>query len=400
MKRVPLMLAVILFSASHLLAFSSAPPAPPEKVAIDPMFDTYVTMGDSLTHGFQGGSVDETRQPDTYGKRLANLMNTEFVQGLLRFPGFLVNMEDVGKNNIAWYEYYYAITGGDRVDDWDDQDSINNFGITGADIRTALESGGDEGGYYKLALGKNGAPMVTQALDRNPTFVSVWLGNNDTLSCALFTDAGKLTPLADFQQKYSELISKITSKGSIEGAILINLPDVVAIPYLEPANDPDVPAGSYKAFWNTNVSDVDEVLTPSDINQITARTEQFNDIIEGYALANGWAFLDVNTIFDDILTYGHNLKNGSGYPSGRIVTADYLGGIFSLDGVHLSSTGQATVANFIADAIDYNYAAGLGNVDEFQASENDTLYKDPYDPRGLIDSWIGQAVQWVIEIFI
>ncbi len=400
MVRILLACASVCMLTAQLLASSSPPPAPKVSTPIDPMFATYVSLGDSLTHGFQGGSVDETRQPYAYGKRLADLMKTGYVQGMLKFPGFLVNIEDVGKGNIKWYEYYYAIIGGKRVDNYSNQGSLNNFAITGCDISTVQDSGGSAGGYYKLVLGSSGAPAIDQALKRNPTFVTMWLGNNDTLGCALWTDVTKLTDLALFQAKFAKLVSRVTAKTSIEGIAVATLPDVAAIPYLQPANDPDVPAGSYKAFWNTNVSGVDEVLTPADVTTIRARSAKFNDIIKSYALANGWAIFDSAGFFQEILKYGYNLKDSKGNATGRIITAKYLGGIFSLDGVHLSTTGAAVTANKFAEAINYTYSTKLGKVDEYATSENDSLYKKPYDPRSFLNSWIGQALQWAIELFI
>lgn len=400
MKKILLTLAAVALSVSQVLAFSKPPAAPAAPVPVDPMFNTFVSMGDSLTHGFQGGAVDETRQPYTYGKRLSELMKTSYVQPLLKFPGFLVNIEDVGKGNIKWYEYYYAISGGKRVDDFANQSKLNNFGITGADITTALENDGGDGGYYKLVLGSNGAPMIDQALNRNPSFLSVWLGNNDALGCALWTDVSKLTDLAAFKAKYAALVSRITAKGSIQGVVVATVPDVAAIPYLQPANSPEVPAGSLKAFWNTNVSGRDEVLTPQDVATIRARTAQFNDTIISAALANGWGIMDANSYFVKVQKYGHNLKDKYGKPTGRIVNSNYLGGCFSLDGVHMSTTGYSIAANLFAEAINAAYNTKLGYVDEFATSEIDTLYKKPYDPRNLINSWIGQAVQWVVEMFI
>lgn len=389
---------VVLFAAVQAMAFSPAPSDSGSK-AIDPMFDTFVSIGDSLTHGFQSGGVDETRQPYTYGNLLAEKMKTVYEQPLLKFPGYLINIEDVGKGNIRWWQYIIPIAGGMRVDD-SNQDTLNNFGITGADVATVMDSDGEDGGFYKLVLGKNGASALTQALDRNPTFMSIWIGNNDALGCALWTDITHLSTIEHFQQKYAALVARVTDTSSVEGAVLVNIPNVSAIPYLQPANDPDVPAGSKKAFWNTNVGGVDEVLTPEDIALIEKRTGQFNKIIRNYALANGWAYVDSNTVFNDIVLYGHALKDGNGRDTNRVITADYLGGIFSLDGVHCSSTGYAVVANFLRNEINLTYNTKIKSVDEYDVSTKDTLYNDPYDPRGLINSWIGQAVQFVIELFI
>jgi len=96
----------------------------------------------------------------------------------------------------------------------------------------------------------------------------------------------------------------------------------------------------------------------------------------------------------------YRIKDGNGNGTGRYVTADYLGGIFSLDGVHPSITGHAIVGNNMIEAINDSYGAGLAGINEYAVSENDSLYKDPYDPRNLIDGWIGDAIVFVVELFM
>jgi len=211
MKKNRIFLMAITFlmlTAAGAYAGGDDPP-PPAPEPVDPqIFDRYVSIGDSLTHGFQSGAVDETRQPTTYPNLIAAKMGTEFNQPLLKFPGYLINIEDVLKGNIAWYEYYYPLVGGERVDGYDDQASLHNFGITGSEAHNGLNTGGDEGGFFKLVLGKNGAPQVNQALDRNPTFVSFWLCNNDVLAGLdgeFFGSAGNIPDQFNFIRGFLEL---------------------------------------------------------------------------------------------------------------------------------------------------------------------------------------------------
>jgi len=398
MKKLFLSL-IFIFTTTFVFAFSSPPPAP---VAGNGFFDNFIVIGDSLSEGFQSGAVDETRQNDSYGKRLADLMGTDFVQAMLEFPGFYINLEDMGKGNIKWYQYPLILTGqaGQRTDDYSNQGILNNFGISGADVSTIQDTDGSEGGFYKRVLGKNGAPALDQALLRKPTFITLWIGNNDALGCALHTSMDPLTALNTFQTKFAQIVSRINNTSSVQGVVLANVPNVADIPYLQAANDPDVPAGSLKAFWNSNVSDGDEVLDPTEVATVNQRIAQFNQIIADTAATNGWALFDANQTFQDVKAFGHNLLDNNGNPTGRIITADYLGGLFSLDGVHGTSTGYAAIANFFAKAIDDTYNKNLGFVNEYAASQNDSLYNDPYDPRGNIDSWYGQAIQWVIELFM
>ncbi|MCP4113438.1 MAG: hypothetical protein GY749_49240 [Desulfobacteraceae bacterium] len=367
--------------------------------AADPLFETYVALGDSLTHGFQGGSADETRQPFAYGSLLAAKMGTEFNIPLLKFPGYLVNIEDVGKGNIRWWQYYYPTVGGVRVDGYNDQDKLHNFGITGATAAEVMTHSGSEGEYFELVLGKNGAPALDQGLAKNPTFVSVWIGNNDVLAAAIDTDTAALTPIEDFRRDFEIIKNRIASKDSVQGVVIMNVPDVTCLAYFTESNDPDFPEGSYKPFWLYEATE-GNVLTPDEVIAIQARTAEINEEIHDAAYANGWALVDAHEVFIDIKNYGHELRDQYGMGTGVSITTDYLGGVFSLDGVHPSTTGHAVAANYMIETINDTYGTQLENVDEYQASQNDTLFQDPYDPRGLINGWIGKTIYFIVDLFM
>ncbi len=382
-----------------LAAGDSAPPPPPG----DKIFDRYISIGDSLTQGFMGVGVDETRQPWAYPKRIAQQMGTSFVQGLIKFPGYFVNIEDLAKGNVKWYHYYYILTGGRRVDDYDNQEILNNYAITGCDISTAQYSTGEEGGFYELVLGEKGKPQLEQALDRQPTFATVFLGNNDLLGAALRCNLDELTPLKIFKADYARMVVRVSAElkengGTIQGIAVANLPDVSCIAFLDEDPNPDSPPGTVKPFLLVQSTETLR-LTPEDIANIQVRHKEFNQVIQEAAFANGWALVDVNEAFTDIKENGRSLLRADGSPSGRMIDAEYLGGLFSLDGVHPSVTGCAVAANTFIDAINEGYGTNLAYVDEYTTSEQDTLYIAPYDPRTIVNSWIGKGLYFLIDIF-
>lgn len=388
-------IGLVMLTAAGVSAMGTKPPK---------IFDNYVSIGDSITHGFQSGAVDETRQPTAYPALLANKMGTPFNLPLLKFPGYLVNIEDVLKGNIAWWQYYYPLVGGERVDNYSGQSTLNNFGITGAAAHDGLNTYGSAGGFYKLVLGPSGAPSVKQALARKPTFVSFWLANNDVLGSALQCDTGALTPLAQFRNDFLACVNQIAAKetskgGTIQGVVLLNVPDVTCIAYLKEVNDPGLPAGSRNPFWMPRAS-ANMVLTPADLALIQQRTAEINQEIYYAALANNWAHVDANGVFMDINNYGHALKDGNGLATSRTITTDYLGGLFSLDGVHPSVTGHAVAANHIIDEVNMKYGQNLAPVNEVAVAAGDTLLTRPVDPRNYLDGWVADAIYFVVELFM
>ena len=401
MKKLLVTFFLIALASAQVFGFSSPPP-PPAPTAVDPMFENIIAIGDSLTHGAQSMCIDETRQVKSYIAILAEQANTDFIQPLLRFPGFFLNIEDLGKGNIKWYQYIIPLLGGQRVDNYGNQSNLNNFAVSGVTVGDVLYTRGGTGLYDlpKLVLGKNGSPQLDQALDQNPTFMAAWIGGNDVLSCALWTDPDKITSILDFIRDYTEMARRITGTSSVEGVVTATIPDCSSIAYLQPANDPDVPAGSKKAFWNTSVGDNDEVLDPEELNLLTESTIALNEEIERIAAANDWALVDTFAIIVDIANNGYYLRDNNGNATNRLVNADFLGGLFSLDGFHPSVTGHAIMANYFIEAINDTYGTDLDRVDEYGASNNDSLFTGPYDPRGVIHSWFGQTVQFFIEMFI
>ena len=100
------------------------------------------------------------------------------------------------------------------------------------------------------------------------------------------------------------------------------------------------------------------VLIPSEQAEIRAAVDSFNATIQAAANQAGLAFVDANALLSEL--------NSTGIASGNFIFTSQLvtGGIFSLDGVHLTSRGYALAANEFMKAIDTTYGSN------FEASGN------------------------------
>lgn len=102
------------------------------------------------------------------------------------------------------------------------------------------------------------------------------------------------------------------------------------------------------------------VLLPSEQDEIMDATFGFNQTIAQLAANSGLALFDAAGLFDRIAESGYSAD-------GYNVTTDLIfGGLFSLDGIHLTARGQAIVANEMMKAIDATFesnfeAAGVLN---------------------------------------
>jgi lysophospholipase L1-like esterase len=72
--------------------------------------------------------------------------------------------------------------------------------------------------------------VVQAALTANPTFFSLWIGNNDVLGYALAGGSSDaITPPTQFNQAYNATVSQLVANGA--KGIVANIPDITSIPH-------------------------------------------------------------------------------------------------------------------------------------------------------------------------
>ena len=100
------------------------------------------------------------------------------------------------------------------------------------------------------------------------------------------------------------------------------------------------------------------VLIPSEQDEIKTATDAFNATLQSAASSAGFAFVDANTLMQQL--------DSGGFAEGDFILTSSLvtGGAFSLDGVHPTARGYALIANQFMKAIDATYGSN------FEASGN------------------------------
>ncbi len=211
----------------------------PSPVSGNANLTTLVTIGNSLTAGYQSGALYESAQQYSYGNQIAGQVGAKFEQPLISDPGIGERMEigsfDLAKNEItiiyntkqgtpvnAGYKYPY-----------------NNLGVPGAllyDVLNATSSttcasylaAKTPNPYFDFIL-RNMGTQFSQAKALHPTFVTLWIGNNDILNYAIYGGTVQYTPTSNFTAMYTQLADSIASLGA--KVVVANIPDVAAIPY-------------------------------------------------------------------------------------------------------------------------------------------------------------------------
>src|SRR5213076_3118363 len=112
---------------------------------------------------------------------------------------------------------------------------ISNTAVPGAevlDLYNNLDTASNANTLTQFILG--GLTQVQMVRRAQPTFVSVWIGNNDVLGAATNPtnggDSTKITSVANFQARYGALLDTIEAAGP-QGVVLIGVGNVAGIPY-------------------------------------------------------------------------------------------------------------------------------------------------------------------------
>ncbi len=263
---------------------------------------------------------------------------------------------------------------------------------------------------FLVTLRNPGASWWLTMKSFQPKVVSFWLGNNDVLGYATSGGVNPAAPTDEgvFLTKYQQIADSISGLASKPKVVVATVPDVTTIPFFTTTNVSlvgKIPSG--KIYYSHSSGSVDSiyvdantyasgaiynrgmitllgasaigngsttftglsrlvplgsqyVLDPSEIIIAKTATGKFNQHIKTIAASKGWAVADISSEFALIAAAG----SGGKYFNGLKVTAAFItGGIFSYDGVHPSSLGQALIANFFVDALNAKYGSTLKKVE-------------------------------------
>jgi len=225
----------------------------------------------------------------------------------------------------------------------------------------------------------------------HPTTVVLWIGNNDALGAALAADPAFLTPVPLFEFAYGQVIDRLAATGAT--IVTANIPDVTAVPFLTSAETvaarvgmsldvigpllgigpgdfvtPDAAPLIEAILTGTSSGPLpgNVVLDASEVATIREAVAGYNAFIAAKAREHGAALVDIHALIDRVGRRGFVVN-------GQRLTTEFLGGLFSLDGVHPTNTGYAVIANDFIHALDTRFAAGIPPVNVEKVAKQDPL---------------------------
>ena len=234
-------------------------------------------------------------------------------------------------------------------------------------------------GLFPLPTGDVYLSQTECAAKLKPSVVLASVGNNDALQAVV--DGVAPTKVSDFAAAYTVMLGSLRLTGA--RIVVSNIPDVTALPILLPVSVFTVecgftPAGVTSAgdfvvpyLANPNPSSFSicanyAVRSASLIAQAKKAVQQYNQIINDTACLFSATVVDVNGTLNNIALHGYNVN-------GHHLTTQYLGGIFSLDGVHPTNTGYAILANAYIDAMNKSLRTNITPVNISAVAKGDPL---------------------------
>ena len=362
-----------------------------------------VVVGDSLSAGYQNSSLLAGQQVHGYASVVAAQAGVSLPLPLIAAPGLpnVLTLVDPGPPPVI------APAPGASPGRVDPFTQAMDLAVPGAFVQDALTTRPNLA-FDDLTDVVLGLPGLLGGVSRSqiewaealaPTTVFVWLGNMDALAAALFGTPSALTSVLEFRRAYTEVMDRLAATGAT--LVVANIPDVTVIPFLVPAETvagftgaplevvgPALGIGpgdfvildTFMVLDEHGLNPIERILlglaagplpdalvvSAAEVTRIRAAIAAFNGIIAEQAKARRAALVDVHALFERVRAHGVTVH-------GRRLNTSYLGGLFSLDGIHPTNTGYAVLANAFIRALNRGFDADIPRVSLAKIAADDPL---------------------------
>ena len=174
-------------------------PLPPQ-YAGGAMFQRYVAMGNSITAGFQSGGFNDSTQKQSYALLLATAMGSQYYYPSFTMPGCPPPIDTLFTASGVPHTLGAPLAPPCALRSPTIPPYLTNVAVPGATTFDPVSTLPTVSSNALTLFILGGRSQVEAAADAHPTFLSVWIGNNDVLGAATDqTNAGdrtKVTPVA------------------------------------------------------------------------------------------------------------------------------------------------------------------------------------------------------------
>ncbi len=355
---------------------------------------TFVAIGDGLAAGAGDFGLSEELQPYSFPSQVARRLGTAFAQPLMEAPGIgpVIGFPDLP---VRLPQPMQTTV----LKEFPPSAPFGNVSIPGLKLVDALtrrpasplihRSDGLQTAI-NLVLGLPGLaagghrPLPTQieyAVSLRPTLAIVALGYFDALDAAFRGDPAWVPDEVSFRLNYENVLMPFARL--LTTVVICTIPDPASTAYFtrvrEAARIVKADAGVLERLFGLSA---DDCLTPTGlfevgcrliartpgplpdgcvvagaaVARISARVGTLNAQIQAVAREQDTVVFDLGGLFARVK------RDGVSIGSTRL-TADYLGGLFSLNGVYVGAVGHGLIANGLLDALNAARGSSYAPVD-------------------------------------
>lgn len=305
-------------------------------------FSHYVALGNSLTAGYADNALyrigQETSYPNILAQQFALAGGGEFTQPLMadNAGGVLLNGIQILPNRLVLSvdangnPSPRVYTGMEPTTDIANTltGPFNNMGVPGAKVYHLGVNGygniqgvqsGAANPYFVRFASSPSASVLEDAIAQNPTFFSLWIGNNDVLGFASSGGSGvdqtgnfdpstygsnDITDPNVFAQVYTNMVTALTANGA--DGVLINIPDVTGAAYFTtvpyaPLNPADPNFGPQIPTLNATYSQLNQAFA---VLGVPERSIQFSTNSASAVVVKDESLTDISASLTQVLIGG------------------------------------------------------------------------------------------------
>ncbi len=424
---------------------------PNHKSTID--LTRFVALGDSITAGYADGALYYEGQQNTYPNLMAKQYHLNYP---ISFKQPVVDPSSVGigflgrsrliltsitnTENIRSAKLSYMAESGDNglfsTNSYAGLGPFNNMAVPGAKAahiiypaygNPKLGAGNYNPFFTRMASDPEHASILSDVMKMDPTFFTLFIGNNDVLAFAMSggtTDA--ITPLQGkqgdgFTETLRYILETLTAKGAT--GIVATIPNIITIPFFNTIPYNGLVLSKKEALLlNATYSNQNIIFKPGDTNAfimedvikgksvlrkaekgdlilteimldelkeaylkgltpipkkytltklqvllIEETIRQYNNAIHALAKEKNLGLVELNKLLK-------NIKADRTFnPKTRSILYKETG-VFSLDGMHVNALGQALLANEFIKVIQKKYGLKIMRVPIFKFRKKQKLY--------------------------
>ncbi|HEX4347950.1 MAG TPA: hypothetical protein VHZ73_10275 [Vicinamibacterales bacterium] len=364
----------------------------------------FVVLGEWLASGMANFSLFEDDQRESFAALLARQMSAELPQPFIQPPGIGHAAGFPVLPVRLPYDHQTTV-----LAEFPPAGPISNLSVPGLTVADAVtlrpapplvDRSSQKQTAVNFILGMpgllngdtNGLPtQLEYALARKPSFALIVLGFAEVMEAAAAASPDTLPDLAAFRANYTRIVTELRASGC--DVIVATIPDPMDTAAFSQApsaaRNVKLPLAVLEHEYNLKSGDrltvnglmevgyrvmakdrtplpAGSILPGAVASKVSIRVRELNAVISSIALEHGATVHDLAALF-------RRVKSPGASTGGRTLTADFLGGFYSLNGYTPGRAGHALIANDLLDTINRAFGTSFARVDVSKIVEKDAV---------------------------